>query len=208
MRYANIALLSEEEREDAIYRTIDLEYLLSPQWCEQKSNAHRAVMLQLKAIRQERHISLEQAARDLALPLSSFKFLEWGHNQKNGWSLKWNQAQLQTFFAYADYLGISLKSLFTYIDALPPNEHEIKLSDKQVLIDCIPSIKFQLREKELYQQVKQAIQSLNVCQVEVTLSSISRHLHISIPTFSRYPAVMALVREVTSCSKPRNTKAD
>lgn len=203
LRYSTIMFLSDKEMEETKYRATDLEYLLSPQLCEQKSNVHRAVMLQLKAIRQDRHISLEQAARDLVVPLNSFKFLEWGHNQKKGWSLKWNQAKFQTYIAYADYLGISLKLLFTHIDALSPNEHEIKLSDKQVLVDCVPSIKFQLREKELYQQVKQAIQILNVCQVEVSLSSISRHLHISVPTFSRYPAVMSLLREITSDSKPQ-----
>jgi hypothetical protein len=198
LRYCRTSVLSEKEMEEVKLRAGDLEYLLSPQYCEQKDSVQRAIGLQLEALRQEKHISREQAARELALPLSSFKFLEWEHTEKSGWSLQWNQAQLQMYFAYADYLGTSLKSLFTLIDTLSSTEQEMITLDAPAQADCIPLIRFQLREKELYRQVEQAAQSLKARQVEVTLSSISRHLHISLPTLRRYPAVMALVSEKRS----------
>jgi len=195
LQRCSASVLSKEEIGNAKCRSSDLEYLLSPQCCEQVNNVQRAIGLQFKALRQERHIPMEQAARDLALPLSSFKFLEWGHNQKNEMSLKWNQVKLHAYFAYADYIGISLKSLFTLVDELSLKEQEIMQSGAPTLENCISLIKFQLREKELFQQVKQTIQSLKARQVEVTQSSISNHLRISLPTLRRYPAVLTLLKE-------------
>ncbi len=86
-----------------------------------------------------------------------------------------------------------MKSLFTLIDAFSPNEQEMLTSDAPALTDYIPPIGFQVREKEPSRQEEQAAQSLKARQVEVTLSSISRHLHISLPTLRCYPAVMAVV---------------
>ena len=183
-------MLSRQEQERVQQRTVDLEYLLSPQSWEERDELARTMGWRLRKIREEKQCTVEQIAVVLAESVRTIRELERGTKDK--------RSPLQVYLRYVDYFGIPLHTIFT--DTYnPPPKHRLKAASQPVRFTQrkFKQTKPQQDENDLLEQVQKVIEDIRELGAPFNLGVICRRVHKSLSTLKEHPSTKALLEQVS-----------
>ena len=189
LHYCRAEMLPQQEREVVHQRTIDLEYLLSPQGWEEADEIARTIGWRLKKIREERHYTVEEIAEVLTESVRTVRELERGTKEK--------RAPFQLYLRYTDCLGLTLQGLCTQ-GFNPPSKRRQKLRREQERFTSRNNVQTKRlqREHDLLDLVQKTVQDYRDRRVSFTISSLCRNLHMAPQNLRTYPSIKSLFEEV------------
>jgi transcriptional regulator with XRE-family HTH domain len=182
-------MLSQQEREVVHQRTIDIEYLLSPQGWEERDEIARAIGWRIKQFREARRYTVEHIADVLTESVRTIRELERGTKEK--------RAPFQLYLRYIDYLELTLRELFAQ-DFDPPikRRQETKPEvERFVSRDDVQAKRLQ-RERDLLALAQKTVQDFRDRGVSLTIRSLCRELHMAPQNLRNYPSIKSLFEEL------------
>lgn len=190
LRTCQAIQLSAQEMQLVQQRTVDLEYLLTPQNWEEDDGKAKKIGGRLREMRKEKQCMIEQVAQDLGVSPQNIKALERATAD--------HKVSFQAYVKYTDYLGVTLHSLFAQVfsPSTPPaqiEQHWRAGSDT----DQLKQAKRQQREQDLLDQVKKASQDFKALGLPITLKAICKKVHITPQSLKMYPSIRAWWEEVS-----------
>jgi transcriptional regulator with XRE-family HTH domain len=189
LRSCQAEMLSQQEREVVHQRTIDLEYLLSPQGWEERDEVARAIGWRLKEIREARCSTIEHIADVLTESVRTMRELERGTKDK--------RAPFQLYLRYIDYLDLTLRELCAQ-DFNPPAKRGQKVKPEKerfVSRDNVQAKRRQ-RERDLLVLAQKTAQDFRDRGVSFTIRSLCRELHMAPINLRNYPSIKSFFEEL------------
>lgn len=189
LRNCQAEMLSQQERAVVHRRTIDLEYLLSPQGWEEGDEIARAMGWRLKEIREAKRYPVEHIAEVLTEPVRTMRELERGTKDK--------RAPFQLYLRYIDYLDLTFQELCAR-DFNPPAKRGQKVKPEQerfVSRDNVQAKRRQ-RERDLLMLAQKTVQDFRERGVSFTIRSLCRELHMAPQNLRNYPSIKSLFGEL------------
>lgn len=193
-------ILSQQERKIVKQRITDLEYLLSPQGWEEGDEIARIIGWRFKKIREERQFSIQQTAEALSESVRTIRHLERGTKEK--------KTPFQLYLRYADYLDITLQIIFTYAFN-PPSKHRQKKEAEQERFASNKKeeqTRRQKREHDLLDLVQKALQYFRDLGVPLTINTLCKRIHMTLPNLKTYPSIKSLLDEVSNSLREERRK--
>lgn len=189
LRDCQAEMLSQQEREVVHGRTIDLEYLLSPQGWEERNELARAIGWRLKQFREARHHAIDDIAGVLSESVRTMRELERGTKDK--------KAPFQLYLRYIDYLDLTLRELCAQ-DFNPPAKRGQETKPEQerfVSRDDVQAKRLQ-RERDLLEQAQKTSQDFRDRRVSFTIRSLCKELHMAPQNLRNYPSIKSFFEEL------------
>ncbi|HLV97697.1 MAG TPA: hypothetical protein VKT82_03375 [Ktedonobacterales bacterium] len=168
-------------------RSADLAFLVAPHACEDKPDLAKAVGQCWAALRHTRQRLTQEVADSIGISLKHIAGIEQGRPRAG--------AHFQTYLQYADVLGVPLQRVFD--PAFSPIERSHHSIEQVSASQPGWQIRQQRREAELCLQAQAAIEGLQARGALITAGTISQELGLSIPALQRYPAVKAILDQVS-----------
>ncbi|HEY6540902.1 MAG TPA: TniQ family protein [Ktedonobacteraceae bacterium] len=182
-------MLSQQEREDVHKRTVDLEYLLSPQDWEEREEIARAIGWRLKQFREAKRYTVEHIADVLTESVRTLRELERGTKEK--------RAPFQLYLRYIDYLDLTLQELCAQDFDLPTKRgQETKPKQERFVPRDSVQAKRQQRERDLLTLAQKTVQDFRGRGVSFTVGSLCRELHMAPQNLRNYPSIKSLFEEL------------
>jgi transcriptional regulator with XRE-family HTH domain len=191
--------LSEQEMYKVRQQIADIEYLSSPQDEEQNGNVARMVGARFRMFRKEKKYKMEDIAEHLSIPARSIKSLEHGTKDRS--------VYLQTYIHYAEYLDVPLQEILTApLASRPKKEKRPPFQRSGIPLPQLKQVKRAQREDELVDQLQRSIEELRALDVPITVTALSRHMHMALPALRQYPAVKDLLQRISNASRDERRK--
>jgi AraC-like DNA-binding protein/DNA-binding XRE family transcriptional regulator len=187
--------LTEEEMLLTTHRSADLAFLVAPHACEDEPDLAKTVGQRWTALRHAQQRLIKEIAESLGISRKHLEGIEQGRPSLG--------PHFQTYLKYADALGVSLQMVFD--PATPPVVKKCHVVRQASTTQPGWQIRRQQREVGLYTQAQAAIHALQARGELVTVETISQELGLSRPALQRYPAVQALLDQI-SLSFPEQQK--
>jgi hypothetical protein len=177
--------LSEQEIQEVCLRTSDLEYLLSSHLCEEINDIALTVGRKLVGLRREKQLFARHVASHTGVPESQIRGIERGGTIQG--------APFHVYMKYSDYLGISLRDVFTGTFASPGEQEEpLPITMFTLPTSQSQDVECMQRERELIKRLQEAIPQLKMLGKPITTRAISQFVDVTPQGLQHYPAVKAL----------------
>src|SRR2546421_3941955 len=182
--------LSEQEVEETALRTSDLEYLLTPYPCEQENAIARTVGWSLAMLRRERGLFAQDAAAYMDAPENQIRGIEQGGTEQ--------RAPLHMYLKYADYLGVSLRDVFSDAIASSRELEKPLPATPTATVKSLPSHSaHKERERELTERLHEVMPQLQALGKPITVRIISQLVGVTPQGLQHYPELKALWEQTT-----------
>lgn len=191
LRLCKAQPLSEQEQQLVHSRALDLEYLLSPDPCENDDHIAKWIGYRFAVLRREKQISISTIADQIAIPEHEIMTIEQGGIYK--------YALFSEYMRYADYFGVTLQHIFQGSSMVFQQEGQISIHKFR---------QFLLRQHEgvVLEHLLESIKDLAAQGKMVTQTTIMRHMHTDSKTLNQYASVEALWKQILSASQDERHK--
>lgn len=181
--------LSERESKETAERTLDLKYLLSPHSSEQSEVFPKAVGRNLGVLRREKQLLAQNVAAHLGVPENHIGGIERGGKNQG--------APFWVYVKYADYLGVSLRDIFTKPSVRPEKQVKLLSPTPSVAVSKQQSSRGQnQREAELLKRLREAIPELKAQKKSITTKTVSEFVGLTPQGIQHYPTTKALWEQI------------
>jgi DNA-binding XRE family transcriptional regulator len=181
--------LQEQESGEAVERTLDLEYLLSPHSSEQEEVFSKAVGRNLGVLRREKHLLAQNVAVHLGVPESHIGGIERSSKDQG--------APFWVYVKYADYLGVSLRDIFTNSSVKPGKQVEpLSLTTFITASNQQPGTEQNQREAELLKRLREAIPELKAQKKPITTKTVSEFVGLTPQGIQHYSTAKVLWEQI------------